>query len=184
MLKYAAFIFLLAITAACSLGPHADEITRYQDYTPVINHLSIDYNMYKELFQQLYDYNLEDADIVGIMVSIDIHYVSDQGGNWKTPDETWDDGTGDCEDFCTAFLGILKKEGLYDGQTMIVINPPQSSAFSYHAKIADHRRNLSYELTGGLLSVKPLDQETILKEYSYAQVMYQACEKKRLDLVF
>ncbi len=183
MLRKITVLGLLILLSACSLRDDA-AIEAYRDYTPHVDILAVEYRVYKELFSTLFDNPLTDADILGILVSVLITYTNEEGEYWKSAEETWYDRTGDCEDFCTLFLGLLQQEGIYDGQSMIVINPDEGDPWTYHVKIADRKLGIEYELTSGLLNISPLRKEGILREYSYAEVMYQAYEKKRLDWVF
>ncbi len=185
MLNWIKLLVLAAMMSGCSVFSVSEQaIDRYGEVSPEINPLNVDYNMYKELFASLYQGQLTDEDVIGILVSIEVEYSSVDGNYWKNPRETWNDKSGDCEDYCTLFLGLLKQEGLYDGQTMIVVRPVSGSSLTYHCKVADRRRGIEYELTGGLLEISPLKENRILKEYNYAEVMYQAYEKDRLDWVF
>lgn len=183
MKKICMSVILLSILNACSLSGDRD-IALYEHHQATVTPLQVDYPLYRELFRSSFAEPLTDADVLALMVSLEIRYSSVNGEYWKTAEETWQDKSGDCEDFCTLYLGLLKQENLYDGQTMIVVNSGQGELFTYHTKIADRKRMIEYELTGGFLQISPLQNHRVLKEYSYGEVMYQAYEKKRLDWIF
>ncbi len=53
-------------------------------------------------------------------INNNIRYKSDDHDYWKLPQETLDDGNGDCEDQALLLMGIMKYQKGYDSELVVV----------------------------------------------------------------
>jgi hypothetical protein len=91
-----------------------------------------------------------------------IEYKKEDGDDWKMPDETLDDGEGDCEDMAILLMAIWKYQ---TGKETELIGVKTDSG-RFHAVVRHEGKY--YDCTSGK---KKDNYDNIIATYSYNQTM-------------
>ena len=88
-----------------------------------------------------------------------IRYAEDLGDTWTGGEETWNRGSGDCEDMAAAVVEMVHKVG---GEASIVVFRPENSGAGHAVAIGTWQGRQWVSSNGFYYSVKSLDQAKTL----------------------
>lgn len=98
-------------------------------------------------------------------INQNISYKKDYYDDWKLPQETLNDGNGDCEDQALLLMGIMNYQKGYESEMIII----KDTATTYHAVVL--WKDEYFDCTNG----EKLKSDTkIIERYSYNNAMYMA----------